>query len=272
MLLPYLPDPLPFHSLLDKLEIDIRRSLDQGRLTMLGEVGLDGQARLRWPSKARHVHDQMYPSRESDRPTIYAPESQKELCNDMASSPAAEDEWSKLTPFKTSMNHQRAVLEAQLEIAIKLGVNVSFHSVASPGPAYDVLITLRTKHGKHFTDRVNVDIHSAGGWAPDFWAQAERQLSNLYASPSILVTGRSGSAEDLIRAISPGRILIESDCHDARLTTRLVWGACVWISTCKGWQLGEEGDTAKDFAEKGHNQTDIVRQLEANWARFMRLM
>jgi Tat protein secretion system quality control protein TatD with DNase activity len=45
----------------------------------------------------------------------------------------------RLTPFKVSMAHQRAIVEAQMEIAVELGVNVSFHSVAAAGQYLEVL-------------------------------------------------------------------------------------------------------------------------------------
>ena len=37
----------------------------------------------------------------------------------------------------------------------------------------DVLTALRDTHRATFTNRVNVDIHSGGGWSPVFWKQAE---------------------------------------------------------------------------------------------------
>lgn len=37
----------------------------------------------------------------------------------------------------------------------------------------DALTRLRNKHRERFTNRINVDIHSGGGWSPQFWAQAE---------------------------------------------------------------------------------------------------
>jgi hypothetical protein len=37
----------------------------------------------------------------------------------------------------------------------------------------EVLITLKRTHGYKFADRVNVDLHSCGGWSPQFWIQAE---------------------------------------------------------------------------------------------------
>ena len=120
-LLPYLPDPMPFDALLQELRQDLRTSLDRGSLTMLGEVGLDGAARLRWPKDAQHL-DPSVPN---------SPASTSGLTESANDQPGASG--SRLTPFKTSMAHQRAVLDAQLDLAVAVGVNISVHSVAAPG-------------------------------------------------------------------------------------------------------------------------------------------
>lgn len=36
----------------------------------------------------------------------------------------------------------------------------------------DVLREMRDTHGPRFTNHVNVDLHSGGGWSPEFWSQA----------------------------------------------------------------------------------------------------
>ncbi|KGB78151.2 hypothetical protein CNBG_4238 [Cryptococcus deuterogattii R265] len=251
---------------------------------MLGEVGLDASARLRWPTEARHVWEEMYGKGEA---------------NSREGEENGSEEWKRLTPFKVPISHQRAVLEAQMEIAIELGVNISFHSVACAGPTMDVLRSMKTKHGPHFTHRINVDLHSAGGWSPQFWIQAQKSLPNLYASPSIPITSRSPSAPSLIRAIARDRMLIESDTHNATLNTRYLWAATEWVGRLKGWKVEglhqhqnqhqhgdekEEGDWELESEEEevyDHRGKPIdpapediwtVRTLERNWARFMRLL
>jgi Tat protein secretion system quality control protein TatD with DNase activity len=109
MLLPYLPDPLPFGPMLQSLSRDIERSKEEGRIALLGEIGLDGGARMRWPPSARHLYEEKYPTEDDG------------------------EEWNRLTPFKVSMAHQRAIAEAQMGVAVESGVNISFHSVAAPG-------------------------------------------------------------------------------------------------------------------------------------------
>jgi hypothetical protein len=37
----------------------------------------------------------------------------------------------------------------------------------------ELLTAVRDKHRTRFTNRINVDLHSAGGWSPEFWTQAE---------------------------------------------------------------------------------------------------
>jgi Tat protein secretion system quality control protein TatD with DNase activity len=221
-----------------------------------------------------------------------------------------EHDWRRLTPFKTNMQHQRRIMEMQMDLAIELGVNASVHSVAAPGmfSAYgfrlgwsieaitgtaelrtgatlDVLVGLRKKHGPRFS-RSNICIHSAGGWSPEFWRSAAIQLPhNLYGSPSILITSRVSHAEDLIRVIHRDRILVESDSHDIKQMTRLLWGAAEWVSRVRGWKLengSEEWEMEREqvdvYGPDGREQEVpdeevwTVRTLEGNWARFMRLV
>jgi hypothetical protein len=114
MLLPYLPDPIPFQPMLECLAEDIKRSKAEGRVVMLGEIGLDGGARMRWPPSARHLYQEKYPSSVQDD----------------------GQEWNRLTPFKVSMSHQRGIAEAQMGVAVEQGVSISFHSVAAPGMSF----------------------------------------------------------------------------------------------------------------------------------------
>ena len=115
-LLPYLPDPIPFAPLLDQLRADIAESKDKGNLTMLGEIGLDGQARMRWPVQARDIYEEQYGKEKGRR-----------------AGDDDEEDWRRLTPFKTNMQHQRKIMAMQMEVAIELGVSASVHSVAAPG-------------------------------------------------------------------------------------------------------------------------------------------
>lgn len=199
---------------------------------MVGEIGLDATARVRiWPKRGSE-----------DKPV--------------------------LTQFKTSMAHQTALSQLQLELADELGVAASFHCVNASGATMDIL---RSHKG-------NVDVHSCGGMSPDFIVQLARALPNVYFSPSILITGRFG--DDIVKAVPRERMLVESDTHDVRNATKLVWAATVWIARCKGWNLETETVDSQDeeeevFDGKGRvrdlraDEVWTVQTLERNWKRFL---
>jgi Tat protein secretion system quality control protein TatD with DNase activity len=187
------------------------------------------------------------------------------------------------------MEHQVALLEMQMDLAVELGVNVSLHSVKAQGPTLDFLRRFKKKHGAMFTGRVNVDVHSCGGWSVESWVDAEaspsslnhhddngnslttcihtfqKHFPNLFLSPSIAISGRTPVTPHLIRAADPSRLLVESDTHLIQDTTQRVWAATVWIANCRGWKI-ERTEEDLDGEELG-----VVRRLESNWNRFMNL-
>ena len=66
-----------------------------------------------------------------------------------------------LSPFKTPIQHQLVILEAQLNLAVELRRNVSFHSVDAQSITVDVMKRMKEKYGKKWLD-INVDMHSCG--------------------------------------------------------------------------------------------------------------
>lgn len=73
----------------------------------------------------------------------------------------------KLTPFSTSIAHQVAILEAQLDLAVELKRNVSIHSVGAQQVTVDLLKRMSKKHGVAWR-AISIDMHSCGlsleGW------------------------------------------------------------------------------------------------------------
>lgn len=106
-----------------------------------GEIGLDGGCRVRWPKHATGVYDRWTAGGLSAAGSQTQPLEIKDLStagDDGNTSPGQNDDaealnWQALTPFKVSMKHQVAIAQAQLELAIEYGINVSFHSVSAPG-------------------------------------------------------------------------------------------------------------------------------------------
>lgn len=87
----------------------------------LGEVGLDRAFRVPWP------------------PTIYP---------------------KRRSPLATPLHHQLQVVEAQIDIAIRLRRNISFHSVRASQDTVDLLNRLKTRSD---WEAINVCLHSFGG-------------------------------------------------------------------------------------------------------------
>lgn len=67
----------------------------------------------------------------------------------------------RLTPFHVPVEHQLAILEAQIGLAVELGLNVSLHSVKSQAQTLQLFARLHDKHGERF-DAISVDMHSCG--------------------------------------------------------------------------------------------------------------
>lgn len=178
-----------------------------------------------------------------------------------------------LSPFKTIMSHQLAIARAQLDIAAELDLPVSWHCVAASGSTLELF--------RDAYPRVKVDIHSLGGMAPEFLRTMAKCCPNAYFSPSLLITVRGGAGADGVRLLPRERVLVESDTHDLRRCTSLVWGAVLWIAQVRGWKVEdgrEEWEMEEEdelFDDKGRlreprpDEVWAVRTLERNWARFM---
>jgi len=157
-LLPFFPDPISFAPLLDGMRRDITRCREERRLVMVGEVGLDGAARVRWPVGGRRLYDETTRSIRADHKDFRGmkrsvegngvrtterktPVEGMDIAGHEKSSTDDDDEndndnddaWKRLSPFKISIQHQKAILRAQMEIAVDFGIPISLHCVAAPG-------------------------------------------------------------------------------------------------------------------------------------------
>lgn len=123
---------LPEPTPLSDVLIKLRRNFEDLHQAMLGEVGLDRSFRVPF---------------------------------DYFASPR------QLTPFVIPLDHQLAILEAQLDLAVELGRNVSFHSVRSQLCTAELLQKMQQKYHDGWS-RINVDIHSCG-LSPETWRDIE---------------------------------------------------------------------------------------------------
>jgi Tat protein secretion system quality control protein TatD with DNase activity len=112
--------------------MELRRNLEAFPHAMLGEVGLDRSFRVPF---------------------------------DYLASPR------QLTPFVIPLHHQLVILEAQLDLAVELGRNVSLHSVKSQLYTIELLQRMQQKYLDGWS-RINIDMHSCG-LSPDMWRDIE---------------------------------------------------------------------------------------------------
>lgn len=125
-LLCFLPDPLPLSDVLSS----IRSNLTSFPHAMLGEVGMDRICRIPYTHPA---------------PIPYA---------------SSHNEGTReLSPFTIPLDHQLAILEAQLDVAVELRRNVSLHSVKSQEATVKLFKRMKEKHGSRWTE-ISVDLHS----------------------------------------------------------------------------------------------------------------
>jgi len=67
-----------------------------------------------------------------------------------------------LTRFTIPIEHQLAILEAQLELAVEMKRNVSIHSVKAQQATIQLLNSQRKMHGAEKWNTISVDMHSCG--------------------------------------------------------------------------------------------------------------
>ena len=180
-----LPEPVRLRPLLEEMRQRIRKAQNLKQLVMIGEVGLDRSFRVPYPR-----HDPQDTSTESGNASpILAAENTIATAgeDEMARKQAVTIPRKTLTPFTTSTAHQLRVLEMQVELAIEFGINVSLHSVKAQGESdlkpcqicclmcpgigetIKFLRDIKIKYGHRFENRVNVDLHSCGGWSVESW-------------------------------------------------------------------------------------------------------
>jgi hypothetical protein len=91
-------------------------------------------------------------------------------------------------------------------------------------------------------------------------------FKNLYTSPSLAISSRTGVTPHLIRQSDPTRLLVESDTHMIDDTTCRTWAAAVWIAKCRGWRVEWTEQDLSNGEEEG-----VVMRLHKNWKAFMKI-
>ena len=76
-----------------------------------------------------------------------------------------------LSSLTVPVDHQIAILEAQIALAVELRRNVSMHSVRAQQATVHLLTRCSAKYGKAW-DRISLDLHSCGLRA-ETWREIE---------------------------------------------------------------------------------------------------
>lgn len=258
-----IPEPLSLSEFLKQTE----KRLVKFPYALVGEIGLDRSFRL---PRAGFIPAGDMTEKTGGSKEDYTPGSR---------------EGRPLTPYRVSLDHQKVILKAQLELAGTYQRPVSVHSVQTHGAVFDVLQELwkgherpskreRKRKQSHpdagapedtleakpkspppFPPRIC--MHSYSG-PPDALSQflAKTVPADIYFSFSICInfsTPAAQKAEAVIKAVPEDRILVESDFHCAgEKMDELLRDIVVKVCQIKGWEL-----------------LDGARQLRRNWERFV---
>lgn len=117
-----------------------------------------------------------------------------------------------LTRWQTPLEHQIAVLDAQVQLACRYQRSVSMHSVRAAGVT--VAWLERMKASVAGFGEINIDLHSCT-LSPETIRLVQQGHPNIFVSFSTAVNLRAGRERlcEQIRACDPERLLCESDWH-----------------------------------------------------------
>ncbi|KAH0843651.1 hypothetical protein AYO21_05437 [Fonsecaea monophora] len=259
-----LPAPRSLREFLRETE----QKLEEFPYSLVGEVGLDRSFRL--------------------------PQGPSAMTGDVTNKTGGSDEdytpgtreGRPLSPYRVNIDHQKAILKAQFELAAKLRRPLSVHSVQAHGLVFDLLQAMWKGYEKpskrerkralsapkahHSDDSPNtgnqdktfpfpprICMHSYSG-PPDALKQflAPTVPAEIYFSFSTAINFSNSSTAkvtSVIKAVPDNRILIESDLHCAGETMDgLLLEIIHKVCEVKGWDVREG-----------------AQRLKANWENFI---
>lgn len=238
-----LPDPTPLSGFISQT----RGYLEKHPLALVGEVGLDRSFRL---------------------PAAWTPEEKGKRDDSLT---AGGREGRRLTKHKVTLEHQRKILSAQLQLAAEMQRPVSIHGVSAHGTLFECIKetwkSLGEKH-KHLRTTVSrtitlstqensdndalecqdykphsprICLHSYSGDSQMIKQYLHSSVPvDVYFSFSMTInfSNLSMKTEAAVRAIPDKRILVESDLHKAgEVMEERLEQVIRKVCDIKGWSL-----------------------------------
>ncbi|CAG8668095.1 554_t:CDS:1, partial [Funneliformis caledonium] len=146
-----------------------------------------------------------------------------------------DQESKRLSQAQTTLQHQIAIFEKQLDLAAKYNRAVSMHCVQSTG-AITQLLNKRINEQQPLPPRLC--IHSFGGSVDTIKAlvkQTKGTSLELYFSFSIVINDRNSRLPDLIKAVPEDKLLIETDYHSPKGLDYYMLMIIKLVSEVKEW-------------------------------------
>jgi len=156
-------DSLPAPRRLSEYINEMRHRLRANPAAMVGEIGIDKAFRL----------PEAFASTPAPPPALEA--------SDLDITPGGR-EGRRLSPYRVRVQHQVAVMAAQLRIAAELQRPVSIHSVQAHGVVFDALQAMWKGHEKEIVGRRKRRMAAAGA-EEDYWPSDDSESKDGDASP-----------------------------------------------------------------------------------------
>lgn len=165
--------------------------------------------------------------------------------------PGGAVEWHGVRPttVQCTIEHQLAILEAQLAVARELDRAVSIHCVQSQGHLLQLLQKDHKKAGV-----VRLCLHSFGGSPATIPQFLQLKAYRIYVSFSVAINARLGPKKlaELICVVPEDRLLLESDLNSPHGIDRGMVSIAKIVAKARNWSLDH-----------------TVRQTHANWRAFV---